>query len=192
MLALAELRRLLEAGDVRTALAELHRAHAAEVQRFVRYCARPGAPIDDICQEVWAAVREALPSFRFAATPRVWLFAIARRKAADAFRGADRNVTLDSDLVADGFAHFAQKDSPSRMLHLAKRGQILERALGRLTPEERELLELRFVVGLKPAQIIEVQSLAVEPNTLSQRIVRLVRRLRSELREESELDSFGK
>src|SRR5690242_5872709 len=118
----ADLRGLLEAGDIGAALGELHRAHAAEVERFVRYCARPGAPVDDICQEVWTAVREALPKFRFAATPRVWLFAIARRKAADAFRGAGRDVTLDSELVADGFATVvAPPETPSRMLHVAQR-----------------------------------------------------------------------
>jgi RNA polymerase sigma-70 factor (ECF subfamily) len=187
----ADLRSLLEAGDIQTALRELHRAHAAEVDRFVRYCARPGAPIDDICQEVWAAVREALPKFRFAATPRVWLFAIARRKAADAFRGAGRDVTLDSELVADGFATIcAPPETPSRMLHVAQRARTLSEALGALTAEERELLELRFVAGLKPAQIVKFLGLSAEPNTVSQRIVRLVRRLRERLRGRSALDSY--
>jgi len=80
--------------------------------------------------------------------------------------------------------------TPSRLLHLAERNRALEQALAALSLEEREWLELRFVEGLRPSEIVRVLALELEPNTLSQRIVRIVRRLRARLQGRSELESF--
>jgi RNA polymerase sigma factor (sigma-70 family) len=55
-------------------------------------------------------------------------------------------------------------------------------ALLSLSAEDRELLDLRYVAGLKPAEIAEVIGDA-SPNTISQRIVRAARRMRDALRE---------
>jgi RNA polymerase sigma-70 factor (ECF subfamily) len=188
MLVEGELRRHIEAGDMTAAWRSLHHAHDRDVERYVRFCAGAGASVDDICQEVWTAVRDALPSFRFMATPRVWLFAIARRKAADAFR-KPVPVTLDSDIAAELSAPLLGR-TPSRLLHLAERERALEAALAELSPEEREWLELRFVVGLKPAEMVRLLGLDIGPNTLSQRIVRLTRRVRERLEKKPEIDSY--
>lgn len=63
-----------------------------------------------------------------------------------------------------------------------ERAEAVRAALLSLSAEDRELLDLRYVAGLKPAEIAEVLGDA-SPNTISQRIVRAAKRMRDALRE---------
>jgi RNA polymerase sigma-70 factor (ECF subfamily) len=191
----AEIRRLVESGEAGAAAEALYREHAGDVRRMLALRAPAGTAVEDLAQEVWAAVSHALPSFRFESCPRVWLLSIARRKAADAFRRKGPSIdSLGSEqpaAAADAvLLGVRQQDSPSRELHVARRRQVLAEALAHLSTEERELVELRFVVGLRPAEIVEVLGLDARPNTISQRLVRLVRGLRHDLEDHEELDSY--
>ncbi len=179
-----DLRALVEGGDVRAAVEVLYRSHGSDVKRFVRD--RVGAhAAADVCQEVWAAVATGLSGFRFDAEPRVWLLGIARHKSLDAWRRAGAAAeSLHSDLARGGplasllGVHTAP--TPTRELSRKERAASLRAALDALAEDERELLELRFGLGLKPAEISAVLG-GVAPNTISQRILRTVRRLRAAL-----------
>lgn len=48
---------------------------------------------------------------------------------------------------------------------------------------DRQLLELRYLADLKPAEIVASLNLSVSANTVAQRLLRLARRLRRELQE---------
>lgn len=180
-----ELRRLIAGGALDRAFGHLYDAYRADIARHVAL--RIGAQTaDDVCQEVWAAAREALPRFQFDCRPRVWLRAIARHKLVDAYRRHASNDTLDSELAgldAVG-AQLGLKapTTPTARLDRETRAAVLRAALAALAPDERELLSLRYVEDLKPAEIVRVLELDEPVNTVSQRIVRLVKRLRDELR----------
>jgi RNA polymerase sigma-70 factor (ECF subfamily) len=162
----------------------LYRAHHAEIRRFVQMRVEPAA-VDDLCQEVWAAVVVALPGFRGDCRPEVWLKAIAHHRVVDYFRRHRSHDTLDSQLVAaDGFGSalgFRDATRPTTRLDRDRRMQVLQGVLAALAPDERNLLALRFVDGLKPAEIVRVLGTDEPPNTVSQRLLRLCRRLRAEL-----------
>jgi RNA polymerase sigma-70 factor, ECF subfamily len=180
------LREHLDRGEVDAAFDWLYRQLRADLDRFVRLRVR-AADADDVGQEVWAAVRVALPRYRFESRPGVWLRAIARHKLADAYRRHETCDTLDSELAGGGVMGAAlgldPPTTPSSQLNRNQRGRALQQALARLEPIERELLALRFVDDLKPGEIAVVLGDAIAANTISQRIVRLCRRLRDELRE---------
>lgn len=182
----SRLRRLLDRGQTGDALALLHELYAPDVSRFLRHL-DAGARLDDLAQEVWLAARRALPRFRFEAAPRTWLFAIARRRLADAQRrDGGREVPFSSRAeVLHRLLPVAlgprPPSTPSSRLRRKRRAAALEAELGRLPPGERELLELRFLEGIRPVALVEILDLPDSPNTVSQRIVRLVRRLRSRL-----------
>lgn len=179
----AELRRLVEAGRPDEVLAVLHAAHADEVRRFVRARLGPAADPADVCQEVWAAALQALPSFRFESQPRVWLLSIARYKTLDAWRGRETFDALDSQLEGGRIGNVLRTvTSPTREVDRRQRADALHEALRGLEPEQRELLELRYVFDLKPAEIAEVLG-APGGNAISQRIVRAAHRLRLLLQE---------
>jgi len=52
------------------------RAHGAEVSRWVRALAGPGADVEDVVQEVFVAVHRARGSFRGESALTTWLFGI--------------------------------------------------------------------------------------------------------------------
>ena len=71
--------------------------------------------------------------------------------------------------------------TPASVVLERERAEAVRAALLSLSAEDRELLDLRYVAGLQPAEIAEVIGDA-SPNTISQRIVRAARRLRDALR----------
>jgi RNA polymerase sigma-70 factor (ECF subfamily) len=182
-----ELRRLVEAGRPDEAVAALYAAHAVEVQRFVRARLGPGVDPADVCQEVWASALRALPGFRFESQPRVWLLSIARHKTLDAWRGRQTFDSLDSQIGGGGplGSLLGQRTAltPTGELDRRQRADALHQALRQLDPEQRELLELRYVFGLKPAEIAEILE-APGGNAVSQRIVRAAQRLRQILQQQ--------
>jgi RNA polymerase sigma-70 factor, ECF subfamily len=183
-------RALVERGEVSAACDLLYASYAADVRRFVASL-RPSIPVQDVCQETWAAALAGLPRFRFQASPRVWLFSIARRRTLDALRRRQRRpleTTLDTTEAL--LKHLAPaRATPSSALVRKRRAAALDLVLAEWRPEDRELLELRFVAGLKPAEIVDVLDRGDNPNTVSQRLLRLATRLRLQLRRHHEFAS---
>jgi RNA polymerase sigma-70 factor (ECF subfamily) len=174
-----ELRQLLEGGDHRAVQARMYREYGGAVRRFVATRV-PASAVDDICQEVWAAVVRGLGGYHLDAPPRAWLLAIARNKSNDLWRRDNLVETLDSQLGEGGpladLLGLRSPASPTRELSRRRRSERVQRALRALRDDERELLELRFVQGLKPAEIAHL--VGSSANTASQRVVRAARHLR--------------
>jgi RNA polymerase sigma-70 factor (ECF subfamily) len=182
-------RELVEGGEVSAACDLLYASYAPDVRRFVASL-RPAIPVQDLCQETWVAALAGLPRFRFEASPRVWLFSIARRRTIDALRRnrkRDLETRLETtEVLLKQLAVGRARATPSSALVRKRRAAVLDRVLADWSPDDRELLELRFVAGLKPAEIVDVLAHPQNPNTVSQRLVRLASRLRSQLRHHDE------
>jgi len=180
-------------GEVKAACELLLAQHGREVERFIALSVAGRERREDVRQEVWAAVQKALPAFKNDALVRTWLLRIAKHKIIDEWRERPLEQTLGSEIADAGDivarSSSRRQQTPSKLLHEKQRAVALRKALRELEPEERELLEMRFVLGLKPAEIAQVVG-AVAPNTVSQRLVRVVRKLHALLHEESALDSF--
>lgn len=178
-----ELQQLIAAGETQAALSRLHACYAADVVRFVE-SRRPNASVGDICQETWVAALKALPRFRFEASPRVWLFGIAKYKVIDAGRNRrrDRRETgWDSEQILSRLPLGRRlPTTPSSHLVRRERAAALEAALAQFDPVDRELLELRYVCEVMPRDIVRILGHGT-PNAVSQRLLRLARQLRIEL-----------
>jgi RNA polymerase sigma factor (sigma-70 family) len=171
----------------------LHVCFARDLARFVDFL-RPATNADDICQETWAAAMKALPRFRFDASPRVWLFGIAKRKVFDAGRRRRRAPLTPMDERTEFLAGFPlgiRPETPTRRLARQERASVLERALAAWRPADRELLELRYVCDLKPREIVAVLGLGESPNTVSQRLLRLTKRLREQIAKDDVVAGIG-
>jgi RNA polymerase sigma-70 factor (ECF subfamily) len=93
------------------------------------------------------------PTRRFAS----WLFSIAHRTAIDHLRHS-RIATLSID-EAGGAARVPDRDSPAALVERASLADALDRALGRLRPEYRAVMVLRYQEGLAYDEIAEVMDL---------------------------------
>ena len=117
--------------------ADVYRQLAPAVLGYVR--SQGAAEPEDLLGEIFLQVVRDLPRFRGDdAALRRWVFTIAHHRIVDARRRAGRRPAVDRGTVPDLVAP-AQPDpfDPD-----------LIRALGLLTPEQREVVALRFVADL--------------------------------------------
>src|SRR5689334_11680410 len=115
---------------------EVYRAHHGDVLRFVRGRIGDRDTVDDVCQDIWAAVARGLPTFRGDAPLRAWILGIARHKTFDAWRRAVPCSTLDSQLGDGGpladLLGIRPPTTPSRALSRHRRAAVLRAAFARL------------------------------------------------------------
>jgi RNA polymerase sigma-70 factor, ECF subfamily len=114
------------------------------VHRFV--ASRVGRPSDaeDLAQLVFVKALEALPRYERRGVPfGGWLFRLARNVVIDHIRTRREHATLD--VVAE---QTADETAPDDLAVLRQEMDSVALALRRLTPEQREAIELRFFAGL--------------------------------------------
>ncbi|KAB2969626.1 MAG: sigma-70 family RNA polymerase sigma factor [Thermoanaerobaculia bacterium] len=120
------------------------------VYRFILHKVRRKEDAEDLASEVCVRVVESLPNQ--AGSFAAWVFRIARNLITDFYRrGAVRQEVALSDGVAETLAGPVGRDGLPVLSHQ------LERALAILTPEQREVLHLRFVEELDAEEIGEIQ-----------------------------------
>jgi len=102
--------------------------------------------VDDVASEVWLTVTRGLPAFDGDERDfRAWVFTTARRRAIDWARRRNRELRfapLGGFDVADPVATSSSLVDADAELAAALT------LLGRLTPDQREVVTLRVIVGL--------------------------------------------
>jgi RNA polymerase sigma-70 factor (ECF subfamily) len=125
---------------------------------------------EDAAQATWERLWDKPPDLREPSKLRPWLLTVCANEARQAGRRRRRGAALETR-AASGWAPNADL-----IADLAD----LQVALDRLTMSDRELLALRFAVGLSSAEIAE--HLSLSPEGARTRLHRLLQRLRRELR----------
>jgi RNA polymerase sigma-70 factor (ECF subfamily) len=116
----------------------------APVYRYVAARVHRPSDAEDLTQLVFVKVLEALPRYQARGVPfGGWLFRLARNVVIDHIRTRREHVTLD--LAAE---RSATEDGPDELAALRQELDSVATALRRLTPEQREAIELRFFAGL--------------------------------------------
>jgi RNA polymerase sigma-70 factor (ECF subfamily) len=122
-----------------------YRAFAPAVLGYLRGQGVPDP--EDVLSEVFLQVARSLPRFRGADDEvRPWVFTIARNRAIDDRRRRARRPLL---------ARAAPPDRPARP-PAEPIDPALVAALGRLTPEQREVVVLRFVADLPLEEVASI------------------------------------
>ena len=148
-------------GD-RAALSEFIRATQTEVWQFVARLSGSEAA-DDLTQETYLRVLNALASFRAQSSARTWLLTIARRVVIDRLRyEAARPCTVLADWRKVEQRNMVCPD-PAESLHL-------EDLLGTLSMDRREALVLTQLLGFSYAEAAEICGCAV--GTIRSRVAR--------------------
>lgn len=121
----------------------------------------------DIVQETMLDAWRGIDRLREAAKAGAWLFAILRRNALAHRKSHRRHAPLTEDIPA--------RDGGEDTVV----GIVLEQ-MERLTPEDRDVLAAKYLLGLSYAEIGE--ALGVKPGTVAVRCLRAKERLRHALR----------
>jgi len=143
--AVAAVIRRAKASD-REAFGELYRLTVKPVYRYLSARLSGQADAEELTQEVFLAALAGLPNLR--AEDEVgllaWLLQIARYKLADRLRGRYRRPSTPLEEVAE-----VQDDSnlPGDLALASEERAELRAALERLTPEQREVVIAKYVLG---------------------------------------------
>ena len=146
------------AAGSREDLAELYRRTRAAVYGLALSYLKNGAEAEDVAQDTFVKVWAAAPSYRPQGKPMAWLLTIARNLALGRLRTAARSQDL-SDAQWSAFS--TESDTLT-----ADDRTVLGAALGRLSDEERHIVVLHAVCGLKHREIAQFLGLAL-PTVLS-------------------------
>jgi RNA polymerase sigma-70 factor (ECF subfamily) len=163
-------------GDV-DAFSRLIDRHRRDALRLAYAIA--GADAEDVVQDACVKAYRHLDGFREGASFRTWLLAIVANEARNGRRSAGRRVTL-------ALREAARRPLPGagpeeEVVGRERRQQLLD-ALVTLNARDREVVALRFFVGLSERDTAEV--LGCAPGTVKSRLSRALSRLRAVLGQE--------
>jgi RNA polymerase sigma-70 factor, ECF subfamily len=156
------------------------------VYRYV--AARVGRPSDaeDLAQLVFVKALEALPRYELRGVPfGGWLFRLARNVVIDHVRTRREHVTLDIIVHQS-----AEDDGPDELAALRQDMDSVAFALRRLTPEQREAIQLRFFAGLSAREA--AIAMGRQEGTVRGLQFRAIAALRRELGIAPDIDELGR
>lgn len=131
-------------GDME-ALHFLYVRYADDVLRYVRSFVQDHHEAEDITQNIFAKLITVIGKYEQRDVPfAAWILRVARNAALDHLR-AQRAVPTEEVRANDDGHHQTS----------VERGRDLRQALERLPDEQREVLVLRHIVGLSPAEIAD-------------------------------------
>jgi RNA polymerase sigma-70 factor (ECF subfamily) len=166
----------LQAGD-RQLFATLYERYFDRVYGYLRLVFQASHPAEDATQQVFLKVLEALP--RYDCPPRFfrgWLFTIARNYARNQLRNERRVEPADVDrLLAQEPS--AEADDLSVLDWISD--DELNMLIERLPASQRQMLFLRYVVGLGTSEVAEI--LGQNPDAVRKQHARALGFLRARL-----------
>ena len=139
------------AGDA-DAVARLYSLYAPRVYRFALVRVEARADAEDILQQTFVKMIEALPRYEDRGLPfAAWLFRIARNTMIDIAR-ADRGQ-VDLGAVPE---HAEARHGPAEQAEAASDRAAIRAAIGRLSADQQLVIEYRFFAGLSTREIAQL------------------------------------
>ncbi|HTT68481.1 MAG TPA: sigma-70 family RNA polymerase sigma factor [Gemmatimonadales bacterium] len=169
-----------------TAYRELLRRYERPVFSLIFRMVRDRSLAEDLAQETFVKVLNALGSYRPEYKFSSWIFKIANNAAIDQLRRRELDtLSLDGspeartadEIEATALQATDRAESPLEELESRETGAAIERAIGRLRPEYRTCILLRHVEGRSYEEIAEVMDLPLGT------VKTYIHRARLELRE---------
>ncbi len=151
------------------AFTQLVAAFDGELLRLAYVITGSRQSAEDAAQAAWERLWRKPPKLREPSKLRSWLLTVCANEARQAGRRGRRGAVLEAKTASDS----------TPMTDLTADLADLRVVLGRLSTSDRELLALRFAVGLASAEIAE--HLGLSPEGARTRLHRLLQRLRREL-----------
>ncbi|RUL69418.1 RNA polymerase sigma factor [Dyella choica] len=162
------------AAEEKDAFEALYRLYNPRLRRFVYGVTKQLALVEEILDDTMMVVWRKAYTFNHSSKVSTWILAIAYRQSLKALRRLGQLQQTEQyeqeDLPAPG------PDDALEQLEMHKQ---LEQALGRLSPEQRAVMELTYYFGYACREIAEIMDCPVD--TVKTRMFYARRKLRSSL-----------
>jgi RNA polymerase sigma-70 factor (ECF subfamily) len=141
-----------QAGDA-SALALLYEGYFDKIYRYVALRVGDTAEAEDITEEVFLKMLEAIGTFRFTGAPfSSWLFRIAHNQVVDHHRRLGRRPAAALEAADNLPANEDPVSATETRIHLNEFGA----ALQQVTEAQRQVIALRFGASLSIAEVAQV------------------------------------
>jgi RNA polymerase sigma-70 factor, ECF subfamily len=150
---IAELVRRIQAGD-QELFAEVYELYFDRVYAYLRVMLRDRHEAEDATQQVFTQVFEALPRYQQRRQPfRAWLFVVARNYALSRLRKHGREQPTE-EAKLDSRRNDAGFEAPPALSWVSDGDLVV--LIERLPLPQRQVLVLRFMLGLSSAEVGEI------------------------------------
>jgi RNA polymerase sigma-70 factor (ECF subfamily) len=134
----------------------LYDHYIKQIYRFIAVKVGTRQEAEDLAHEVFMSAWQKLPNFKSQGFPfSSWLYKIARNRVIDHYRTKKPNVSIDEDVTLSE-SLFITDDTAGEELDLNLSLSRIKEAMLELTPEQREVVTMRFVEDLSPQEIAQV------------------------------------
>lgn len=138
------------------AMAELYRRYGRLVYSVIFRIVKEAGTAEDLAQETFLRVWNRVQFFDHAkGALGPWVLTVARNRAIDHVRSVDGRVsqkTMEFDAAMENPAAFADLE---RSILNSDRARVLKEALGKLTPNQRVVIEMAYYEGLSQTEMAE-------------------------------------
>ena len=165
------------AGDTR-AFDALYTRHERRVYRYLLTLIADPHAAEDVLVEVMTIVWRDAAKFAGNSRATTWILGIARHKALDVRRANSRKGGRNAALE-DVDEPVSEDAGPQDLAHRALEAAEVKRALGELSDEHREVLQLAFFEDLGYEEIASL--LGIPENTVKTRVYYAKRQLKAHL-----------
>lgn len=146
----AELVTQAKNGDV-TSVGTLYDQHQPHIYRYVRSRVGLDRTAEDLTGEVFARMLASLPNYRPTGTPfRAWLYRIAHNLIVDYYRKQNGRESVPL-FFAEGMSQ--TMNDPETIVERRLDSERIKDALTKIDSNQREVVVLRFIVGLRLEEV---------------------------------------
>jgi RNA polymerase sigma-70 factor, ECF subfamily len=152
--------------NVREIISEWFYLYSNDVYNFLVYYTGT-TDVEDLVQEVFIKAGHGLTSYKKQATPKTWLFTIARNTAIDEARKKESKISKNSSPFDERFWEQQTTANPEHILLKSEEQRELYLSIYKLKKKFREVLILRGIQGLsvrETAQILNWKETEVRTN----------------------------
>src|SRR6266496_691147 len=166
------------------AFAELYERFLDAVYRYVYFRTASRLDAEDVTEQVFLQAWAAIDRFRWQGKPFVaWLYTLAHNLVVDWRRRSHPTQSLDTDEHPIDL----RSTTAERALTQSLDADLLAPAIRRLTPEQQQVITLKFVAGLDTAQVATVMN--KREGTIRALQLRALQSLRRDLERQGEQGS---
>lgn len=142
----------IASGDT-DALHQLYEAASDSVYGFALSITKNIHDAEDVLQETFLSVYQTAPNYKPSGKPMAWVLTIAKNKALSRLRENGKTTELDENIDTSDEKFFLEQEIEDKLL--------IEALMSRLSLEERQIIMLHAVSGLKHREIAGLLDLPI-------------------------------
>jgi RNA polymerase sigma-70 factor (ECF subfamily) len=144
-----------QSGDA-ACFGHLYDHYITPIYRFIAVKVGTRQEAEDLTHEVFISAWQKLPSYQSQGFPfSSWLYRIARNRVIDHYRTKKSHVSIDDEVAVDEEL-FGVSTGIDDTLDDGMDLAAIKTAMSQLSGEQREVIQMRFIDDLSPAEIAEV------------------------------------